>query len=272
MNSLFQTYGLLPALLLYGISSFLLLAHAAEGRGSAPQNSASLVLLESATQDLNNGQLDQASADLERAVRIDPNNASLWHYLGQTRLHQGHYQEAEAFAAKSNTLVGNDAALRARNTWLINAARHSLNPPPPATTTATTAPAAALPARFNQGVSRPESNTTPEALPPAEPQITRLSAPSYPQYPQAQPSPEAQRYPFETQELEEPAPSRKREGKKAKKHVKHHKNLSFIPKGHRPPQGLCRIWFPDRPPGHQPPPDDCYRLRQILPQGAWLIR
>lgn len=30
-----------------------------------------------------------------------------------------------------------------------------------------------------------------------------------------------------------------------------------IPKGHYPPPGECRIWFPDRPAGHQPPPGSC---------------
>ena len=41
-----------------------------------------------------------------------------------------------------------------------------------------------------------------------------------------------------------------------------------IPKGHYPPPGECRIWFPDRPAGQQPPPGRCYRV----PAGAWLIR
>jgi hypothetical protein len=29
------------------------------------------------------------------------------------------------------------------------------------------------------------------------------------------------------------------------------------PHGHRPPPGECRIWYPDRPPGQQPPPFRC---------------
>ena len=27
-----------------------------------------------------------------------------------------------------------------------------------------------------------------------------------------------------------------------------------IPRGHMPPPGEARLWYPDRPPGHQPPP------------------
>lgn len=31
-----------------------------------------------------------------------------------------------------------------------------------------------------------------------------------------------------------------------------------IPRGHIPPLGLCRVWYVNRPPGHQPPPVSCY--------------
>jgi hypothetical protein len=30
-----------------------------------------------------------------------------------------------------------------------------------------------------------------------------------------------------------------------------------MPHGHLPPPGECRVWFPDRPPGQQPPPYRC---------------
>lgn len=30
-----------------------------------------------------------------------------------------------------------------------------------------------------------------------------------------------------------------------------------IPRGHLPPPGECRTWYPDRPAGHQPPPYRC---------------
>lgn len=30
-----------------------------------------------------------------------------------------------------------------------------------------------------------------------------------------------------------------------------------IPRGHLPPPGECRVWYPGRPSGHQPPPFRC---------------
>lgn len=42
-----------------------------------------------------------------------------------------------------------------------------------------------------------------------------------------------------------------------------------IPRGHYPPPGECRIWFPDRSPGQQPPPVKC---GDPVPAGAWLIQ
>ena len=45
-----------------------------------------------------------------------------------------------------------------------------------------------------------------------------------------------------------------------------------IPKGHYPPPGACRIWYPGRPPGQQPPPGNCALLKKRVPAGAWLIR
>jgi hypothetical protein len=45
-----------------------------------------------------------------------------------------------------------------------------------------------------------------------------------------------------------------------------------IPGGHRPPHGQCRIWYPGRSPGQQPPSGDCDELSADLPEGACLVR
>lgn len=44
-----------------------------------------------------------------------------------------------------------------------------------------------------------------------------------------------------------------------------------IPAGHLPPPGECRIWFPDRPHGQQPPLGKCHDLERRVPPGAFLV-
>lgn len=44
-----------------------------------------------------------------------------------------------------------------------------------------------------------------------------------------------------------------------------------VPRGHYPPPGECRIWFVNRPPGQQPPPERCDRLVGRVPYGAFLL-
>jgi len=48
-------------------------------------------------------------------------------------------------------------------------------------------------------------------------------------------------------------------------------SLLNIPKGQLPPPGSCRIWFPGRLPGHQPPSGICSELVKRVPLGAWLL-
>lgn len=44
-----------------------------------------------------------------------------------------------------------------------------------------------------------------------------------------------------------------------------------VPKGHLPPPGECKVWFPGRPPGQQPPPTSCGSALRNAPLGAWVI-
>jgi predicted Zn-dependent protease len=88
-------------------------------------NQAVVALLDSAAKYVGAGELDKAAASLERALRIEPRNAGIWHDLGQIRLHQHNYPEAESMATKSNSLAGKDNALRARNWRLISYARRA---------------------------------------------------------------------------------------------------------------------------------------------------
>lgn len=44
-----------------------------------------------------------------------------------------------------------------------------------------------------------------------------------------------------------------------------------IPPGHLPPTGMCRVWMPDQPPGHQPKPRSCSHIERTAPAGSWIV-
>ena len=80
-------------------------------------------LMDSARADTAAGRLTNAAATLERALRIEPRNARLWHELALVRFRQGDYAQAESLAARSNTLAGSDSDVRSANQRLIDDAR-----------------------------------------------------------------------------------------------------------------------------------------------------
>ena len=91
----------------------------------SPQTSkAALSLLAKARQAVNAGELSVAEAQLERALRIEPQNAVLWHYMAKLRLHQGQLGQAAGLAAKSNSLDRGDPQLQADNWRIIAHARY----------------------------------------------------------------------------------------------------------------------------------------------------
>lgn len=69
------------------------------------------------------GEYLRATASLERALKIKPQSALLWHRLADVRLGQGELGQAVALAAKSNALAVDDRALQAKN-WRLIAAVH----------------------------------------------------------------------------------------------------------------------------------------------------
>jgi len=44
-----------------------------------------------------------------------------------------------------------------------------------------------------------------------------------------------------------------------------------IPHDMLPPRGMCRVWFTDRTPVHQPPIESCEGIRSRVPAGAYVI-
>jgi cytochrome c-type biogenesis protein CcmH/NrfG len=91
----------------------------------APANTAVAGLMQSARADADAGRLASAAASLERALRIAPRDARLWHELARVRLAQGEYAQAESLAARSDYWAGADDALRAENWRLIADARRA---------------------------------------------------------------------------------------------------------------------------------------------------
>lgn len=69
------------------------------------------------------GDLERASAILERAIRVEPTDPLPWNRLAELRLHQERWQLAEQLAARSNQLAREDSSLRARNWRVIAASR-----------------------------------------------------------------------------------------------------------------------------------------------------
>jgi tetratricopeptide (TPR) repeat protein len=73
------------------------------------------------------GDYANASASLERALRIAPDDPALWHQLAGVRLEEGRYAMVTELAAKSNSLADPaDRALRRANWSLIAEARKAL--------------------------------------------------------------------------------------------------------------------------------------------------
>lgn len=86
-------------------------------------NRAVVALLDRAQVDAGAGRPVAAGATLERALRIEPRNARLWHELAQLRLAQGQYAQAIALAQKSNSFAGTQRRLQAMNWRVIGEAR-----------------------------------------------------------------------------------------------------------------------------------------------------
>lgn len=85
----------------------------------APQEGkAAGALLASARQQARAGDFSQAEIILERALRVEPRNARLWHEMAQVKYAQQDYNQAVQFCIKSNSLAGKDYNLMQQN-WLL---------------------------------------------------------------------------------------------------------------------------------------------------------
>lgn len=69
------------------------------------------------------GRYEQAAASIERALRIEPRQPLLWLELGNIRLKEGDFAQAEGMGRKALSLSAGDAALTARAEQLIATAK-----------------------------------------------------------------------------------------------------------------------------------------------------
>lgn len=93
-------------------------------RPQAGTSKAVLALLAQARSAAMDGQLARSEAFLERALRIEPRNPVLWHYMAKLRLNEGRLKQAAGLAAKSNSLDRDNKILQADNWRIIAHARH----------------------------------------------------------------------------------------------------------------------------------------------------
>jgi tetratricopeptide (TPR) repeat protein len=80
-------------------------------------------LAQRAEQQRQSGDAGGAAATLERALRIQPQEAYLWNRLARVRLEQGMSDSASKLASRSNALTGDAPALKTNNWEIIATAR-----------------------------------------------------------------------------------------------------------------------------------------------------
>lgn len=97
--------------------------HSGTVNSSSNANAAVTSLVSSADNSIKHGDYKTASAAIERALRLDPKNADLWHRLAQVRLRQSEYAQVESLSLKSNALSNGNKPLMTRNWSLISKAR-----------------------------------------------------------------------------------------------------------------------------------------------------
>ncbi|MBA2409724.1 MAG: tetratricopeptide repeat protein [Gammaproteobacteria bacterium] len=94
-------------------------------REAGPSASPVVALLDKAQIAEQAGRLEDAAATLERAVRIDPYDPMAWQMLARVRLAQGDGSQAEAMAARSNSLMYDDETSQRENWRIIAQARRT---------------------------------------------------------------------------------------------------------------------------------------------------
>ena len=109
-------------------------AESSQGYGSPGKNTVSgrpspaiVALMGEAERAEVRGNRENAIATLERALRIEPKNATLWNRLAGLRMRQGQWQQALNLARKSNSLAAGDYDLQLENWQMILEIKQKVN-------------------------------------------------------------------------------------------------------------------------------------------------
>jgi tetratricopeptide (TPR) repeat protein len=94
----------------------------APSRPQSDASGASGALLAQARNERAAGSLAQATGSIERALRLDPNNAELWVERGELALQTGNAAQAGTMARKALSLAGTNSTVSARAQRLLQAA------------------------------------------------------------------------------------------------------------------------------------------------------
>ncbi|MFZ4504648.1 MAG: hypothetical protein ACOYM1_11945 [Methylovulum sp.] len=94
-------------------------------RSFVPLSPAVNALVLAANQNTEHGHLQNATATIERAIRIEPRNATLYYKLALLRLQEARPRLAEDLAKKSAILASNDTRLK-KHSWLLIARARKL--------------------------------------------------------------------------------------------------------------------------------------------------
>ena len=94
----------------------------AASRPQSDASGASSTLLAQSRAERAAGSLAQATASIERALRLDPNNAELWVERGELALQTGNAAQAGTMARKALSLAGTNSTVSARAQRLLQAA------------------------------------------------------------------------------------------------------------------------------------------------------
>jgi Tfp pilus assembly protein PilF len=88
-----------------------------------PPSGPAASLYDQANSALRSGNPGRAEILIERALRIDPDQALYWHMLGRAKYDQGAYDQAVQFFLKAESRMKDGGALAHNNRQFLEAAR-----------------------------------------------------------------------------------------------------------------------------------------------------